>query len=297
MIDSAQLIGANGSVCQINTNQIPLRIFEVQTDESTDETQKVRDHGLWDAFDYMGKMVIHVEGDILGQSPSDYWNLRAQLAAPMVPVPELGYKWVTQLYANFSGWPGEPVTTYCSIESRLDAAIDTTRGPSGSQFVFALKARDPRFYSAIPNTFQTGSPQVQGGGFTFPFKFPITFDSSATGGDANLLNNGNANTYPVVTINGPCISPVLTAFIQGVPYRWAMSNFNIPDGSTVTVDMKALTAIYSDGFNSLDVYSKVTAASQWFFLPPGTTEVIFTAISPGPDCNALFTWPNAYVIA
>lgn len=95
-----------------------------------------------------------------------------------------------------------------------------------------------------------------------PFKYATTVSTLTTSGSA--VNGGTAPTYPTFELTSTG-TPTLTAGTQS----WSASA-SIPSGTVI--DMGTMTAV--NGVTSH--LAKVNLASDWIFLPPGTTAVAST---------------------
>ena len=292
MIDSLILEGVAGGSVNLYDPGYELTHFDPQYDTRNDETVRVQQDGIWATFDYLGKLTIHMEGNILGSSGADYWAKRMALASVFVPAPQFGNRYVVKLRAQFTGF-SEEVFALCQMDGRPDLPI-TADFPFMGAFQIALKAADPRFYGAA-QTATTGGPNTSGvGGLNFPFQFPINFslNTTTTGGDLLLTTTGNAYTAPVVTITGPCQSPAVTMFdADNNAFTIGLST-SLADMQTATINFTDRTVVSGTGAN---LYQYV--GGTWWTLPPNaTTHVKFTCLSADTDTLATFVWQNAYLL-
>lgn len=291
MIDYVILEGANGTTVQLDPNIYPLSLWDLQYDSRNDQTDKVQQHGQWQTYDYLGRVTLHVEGNILGNSPTDYWSNRLKFAQVFNPVSELGFKYTVNVRVQYTGVQ-EEVTGQFNLDGRPDIPINN-QFPANSPFAVSLKAADPRMYG-VPQSYSTGQP-VAVGGLTYPLSYPLSYGSANTGGDAFLNNGGNANTYAQVVINGPVTMPTLTLDnpSDGTQTELAFTasgGLNIHDGDYVVVDMGQRTVVSSTGTN---LFSYVSGT--WWFLRPGSNHVRFNGLNTTPSTYAAFQWSNAYL--
>lgn len=296
MIDYVILEGANGFSVNLapdtTTNPIyPMQNFDMQYASRNDQTDKVQQDGQWETYDYLGRMTLHIDGNILGDSPWDYWQNRLNFMSVFNPVAALGLKWTVNARVKFTGI-SEEVSTHFNLDGRPDAPI-TSQYPANSPFTVSITAPDPRWYGN-QQTFNTGQP-VTVGGLTFPLTFPLSFGSLNTGGDAFLSNSGNTQTYPEVVIYGPALVPSLSIFNADGTESTLIFNGSgglmIADNDYVIVDMKYRTVQSSLGNN---LFSYVSGT--WWFLPPGINHVRFNCLNSSPDTYATFAWSNAYLV-
>jgi hypothetical protein len=292
MIDYVILEGANGTSVYLDptTNVYPMQNFDMQYASRNDQTDKVQQDGQWETYDYLGRMTLHIDGNILGDSPWDYWEKRMAFTSVFNPVSALGFKWTVNARVKFTGI-SEEVSTHFNLDGKPDIPINS-QYPANSPFTVSLTAPDPRFYGT-QQTFQTGQP-IAVGGLTFPLTFPLSFGSLNTGGDAFLSNSGNATTYPEVIIYGPASSPSLTIDnadgTQTILQLGASGGLSVGDGDYIIVDMKYRTVQSSLGANLFQYVS-----GTWWFLQPGINHVRFNCLDSSPDTSAVFAWSNAYL--
>lgn len=290
MIDYVILEGANGSTLQMDPAAYPLTVFDFTYDSRNDQTDLVQQHGQWQTFDYLGRVTLHMEGQILGNSAVDYWTKRQAFAQVFNPVPELGFRYTVNVRVKFTGILEETSGQF-NLDGRPDNPLNSLY-PSQSPFQVSLKAPDPRMYGVQQAT-DTGQP-VAVGGLTYPLSYPLSYGSANTGGDTFLNNGGNANTYCQVVIYGPITAPTLTIDnsdgTQSTLGLTASGGLKVRDGDYISVDFKKRTVTSSVG-NNLFSY----ASGTWWFLQPGINHVRFNGLDSNADTYATFEWQNAYL--
>jgi len=133
-----------------------------------------------------------------------------------------------------------------------------------AQIVVQFHALDPNFYSTPTQLVTCGLPDPTGG-FTFDIVFPWNFNPGSPGPSnfLNLTNAGNVNSYPIFTINGPCINPIIININTGQYLQ-----FNLTLGSTdvLVVDTDNPHSAQLNGIASRLSY--LSPYSQWFSLVP-----------------------------
>lgn len=125
---------------------------------------------------------------------------------------------------------------------------------------------DGTLYDAGPVTTSCGLPSPVSG-LTFPETPPFTFGTSA-GGSVQLTNAGAYDAFPVFSVAGPCIRPVIT---KGSTGQFIRLNLNLLAGDVVVVDTQSKTVTY----NGANRNNTVDTGSSFFTLPPGTSTVQF----------------------
>ena len=137
-------------------------------------------------------------------------------------------------------------------------------------FSLALYAADPARYS-------TSTQQVQslrytpGGLFTIPLTVPIVFGPPGASGFLTINNNGNQDAWPVFRFVGPLVNPT----VRLVGDRAISVVISLAAGQELVIDSKGRTVMLGAssrrGFLSFD--------SAWFSLPPGSSQLYFSADS------------------
>ena len=101
------------------------------------------------------------------------------------------------------------ITTDDDLDLQFDAVVNRLplmpiRQPFSTRFLIDLFS--PRFAleSQTLNS-ETIDPPI-GGGAELPWEMPILF-AAVTGGSENIINVGNAEAFPIITLNGPLTNP------------------------------------------------------------------------------------------
>lgn len=149
------------------------------------------------------------------------------------------------------------------------------------------------WYSPYPEIF--GDPLSvtlpvfqEAGGFTFPYKFPFTFQGAGVQGQVNATNAGTVETYPVTTIYGYCEGPYIE---NGLTGEVLALNANLGANDSVVIDHRS-HSVTLDGQASLR--GAVIPGSSFFSLQPGTTPLRLRTTGVGTG-YAVVTWRPAYL--
>jgi hypothetical protein len=108
---------------------------------------------------------------------------------------------------------------------------------------------------------------------TFDAEFPVSFGGTNPGATATVTNIGDADTYPVLAITGPVARPTVANLTAGTTGSY---NLTLGAGDILVADHGAKTALVN---GSRDVSGLRSSSSSWWALPPGDSEVRFTASS------------------
>lgn len=85
MIDKLDFTNLNGQTWHFNTDTCPLKEFIVEIDSRSEEVPRMQEHGIWPAYTYQGKMLLHLNGDILENTPEQYIASRINMLNILVP--------------------------------------------------------------------------------------------------------------------------------------------------------------------------------------------------------------------
>jgi hypothetical protein len=109
-------------------------------------------------------------------------------------------------------------------------------------------------------------------GLTLPITFPMVFNSAGPGDTGQILvNAGNTDVLPVITIYGPVSNPVVHNIQTD---RLVSFGFNLAADEFLTVDFANRTALLNGTANRRRYRLPV---STWWVLVPGPNEIRFRA--------------------
>lgn len=252
-------------------------ITRVQGLDSPPFRETYRDHegedgGFLDAEFEKGRDII-LEGTIYADSGSieDYLDdIKANFAPVQSPVP-------------FYLYPAGSEERVIFVKPRgVRYDWDTARriGMTGIQFM--AYAEDPRIYTNTLLSYTISFGGETGIGLDFSFGFDVDFGGGATPAGANVLNSGNRSTPVVFVITGPVTNPVVGNTTAGKTMRFTIE---LGATDTLTVDTGNRT-VYLNG-NISRRY--VLTSPEWFFIEPGTNQIIFGgATGTGSQVNLQF---------
>jgi hypothetical protein len=161
------------------------------------------------------------------------------------------------------------------INVELYDALRVTVLPGGYAMTFQipLEANDPRY---LDSTLQTASASVSapstsgldwatGGGLDWATGGGLNWGTPTSTGVMSVVNSGNADAYPLLSIAGPMINPSLTDPATGRSVAYAGQ---INTGQTLIVDMAPFTRRVT--VDSID-RSAALSSAQWITVPPGAS--------------------------
>lgn len=129
-----------------------------------------------------------------------------------------------------------------------------------------------------------------GGGVVLPFIVPVVIGAQ-TGGNGVCINNGTAETYPVLTLTGPLTNPTIQNITTG---DFITLNITIAAGQVVVIDMNPpVPSIILNGTQSL-INNKSTTSSFWY-LDVGSNFIVLSTGSVSDTGNVAIAWQDAYL--
>lgn len=175
--------------------------------------------------------------------------------------------------------------------------------PELTQLVFgrvgidmAFTAGDPLWYGDEEQTTEIPLGWLSGGGFTAPVTAPIYVTSGATVADRPgwVTNSGDTDTWPVIRVTGPCSNVTITHAETGRVL--ALPTLSLASTSQwVQLDTRPgrRSVVRETGGNAESLLSPASRLDL-FSLPPGTTEMRWTATDPTNTSRLRVTWRDAY---
>lgn len=136
--------------------------------------------------------------------------------------------------------------------------------PVASRFKIDLFASDPNLYTSDLQTLQV--PIEAGGGFILPVIFPIVFGAGSN--PTIVTNNGTVIVYPVITITGEALNPIVTKTDTGEKVEMTLAMTGTDE---LIVDMLNRTVTLNGG----SVISFRSSDSDWWGLDVGVNHITF----------------------
>lgn len=133
-----------------------------------------------------------------------------------------------------------------------------------------------RVYTTAPNAV-----------YNNPYTSGMYFGGGA--GAPNLIYNaGWATSSPVITITGPCLTPILTNTTTG-DFLQIDTALGVNDVLILNTDLRTVT------INGINRRALLNNASTWFAAPPGTSFYSFTGAATSGNTSCVVSWRNAYI--
>jgi hypothetical protein len=157
-------------------------------------------------------------------------------------------------------------------------------------------AHDPTFYADEESTTELPLGWLTGGGFAAPLVAPLYVQDGAVAADRPgwVTNNGDAAAWPILRITGPCANVTVTNVATG--RSLALPTLNLADGRWIEIDTRPgyRTVTWDNGGNA-STYLSPGSRIDLFSIPPGTSEMRWTASDSSNSARLNVTWRDAYI--
>ncbi|MGP3687367.1 phage distal tail protein [Streptomyces sp. IBSNAI002] len=147
------------------------------------------------------------------------------------------------------------------------------------------EATDPRRYGIHEQEVTAYLPQAEAGlsWNTDPgpehLAEPLDFGTPGSTGNLIAVNDGDADTHPLITFRGPVSMPSLTNITTGAVIEY---DLDLAAEDRLTVDTADGTVVLNGTASRLYTATSRSAPEEAYALPPGPTPLAFRA-SPGSD--------------
>jgi len=191
--------------------------------------------------------------------------------------------------------PGRPVKRLTVRARKLDPEYGRViHGyvPLDMEFL----AHDPTFYADEQSTTELPLGWLTGGGFAAPVTAPIYVQDGTVAADRPgwVTNNGDADAWPILRIFGPCATVTITHVASGRALTFP--SLNLPAGRWIEIDTRPgyRTVTWDNGGNA-STYLSPASRIDLFSIPPGTSEMRWTAFDSTNSARLRVAWRDAYV--
>ncbi|MYW43045.1 phage tail domain-containing protein [Streptomyces sp. SID161] len=191
--------------------------------------------------------------------------------------------------------PGSPVKSLTVRARKIDPEYkQAIHGyvPLDMEFV----AHDPTFYADSDSTTDIPLGWLTGGGFAAPVVAPIYVQSGVTAADRPgwVTNQGDADAWPIIRITGPASNVSVIHVPTG--RTLALPTLTLAAGRWIEIDTRPgyRTVTWDNGGNA-STYLSPASRIDLFSLPPGTSEMRWTAFDSTNTARLRLTWRDAYI--
>lgn len=211
-----------------------------------------------------GRRRLSWSGDIV---TSDVFSIRRQMLTPMSQNGRL-------LLLQF--------TTYDDLDLQCEAVIESVRNPYTHMvhtYLIEAIAPDWRFYSQDLVT-QLMSPTVIAGGTGIPTPIPMSLSDAGEGELENeITNDGNEQTFPVLTVSGPGTGFTITNTETGESFYL---DITLNSTQQIIIDSKARTVVRQNGQNAYSFFE-----GDFIMINPGSNLFTFLVDSGSTEDTSL----------
>lgn len=290
MIDNITIAGVSGqSVTMGGAYDYPVTYYDDPCDFRFEESDRVRQHGIWPDFTWMGKRSPELHFDLLAPDSVVYNQRRLALMGALLPQPERGFTYVCELNIVFTGY--EAMHIRADVDS-ISIPRDGGLGPAIGNGQLLFRCPYPFYKSSVVYTANTGAPLSGGGGRTYPKTYPFSYAAGAsTGGNVTIRPVGNVITYPTIRVYGPTTYPTIARNDAGTLTPITV-NIVLTAGQWIDIDMDGRTIKTQDG---IDVSNKRDPSSKWWGLLPNVdNNIIYRPYDSSTGTDVMLSWYNQY---
>lgn len=172
--------------------------------ENSDDLVEM-DGGLHGDF-YYGRRPVTLEGQIMHNGDTTLRNMQiAKLQRASSALRD---------DASLVWTPDGGVQQYVNLRRQQPLRVT---GGFNKTFQLSMVASDPRIYSTALHGSQVsaGIPSGAEAGFGFDMTFPLNFGAAIPSGQMYLINQGNAESFPIYYVYGPGTSPAIINMTTG----------------------------------------------------------------------------------
>jgi hypothetical protein len=147
MIESIYFINLRNQRWDFNTNTCPLKSFEIDGETRMTDRSKAEEAGDWPGYNYLGRQLIHLAGDLIGDTSEEYITRRLSMMSIICP-PEgrqRNRRWGS-LYIKYYGQ--ETLQADCTVDGYPDLPM-TGQNPTVTTYTVNFKIFNPYWQGVI----------------------------------------------------------------------------------------------------------------------------------------------------
>lgn len=249
--------------------------------------------GAWPGPDYYAARSVQIDAAI--RTPGNRAAALDMLAALQQPAHAAAVRLTAGATQSLRiAWPGRPTKRLFGRLRRVEP--DVTRGvhgyiPLDIEFV----ATDPLWYADTATTEEIPLGWLTGGGFAAPVVAPVYVQSGTVAADRPgwVTNTGTTDTWPVIRITGPCAQATVTHVPTGRTLQFPTLNLLADQWIEIDTRPGYRTVVRENGGNALSSLAP-SSRLDLFSLPPGKSEMRWTAFDATNTARLRLTWRDAY---
>lgn len=247
------------------------------------DAQRLKANGMFAGDDFIGGRSITVSVETWGDSDAAFSTLVANLTRATLPGRD-EQPLVFQIPGVAGGGKRQIM---CRPRRRAT--------PIGKDFYYKIPIFNVEFFATSPFIFENTLNQetvtlaaAGGSGLQFDAVPDLTFGGLPVGGVVVCTNSGDSQSYPVLTIHGPCVNPRIENTESN---KTVAFDLTLDTGDELVVDMSERTVVLNGNASR---YSALTSTSEFWSLSPGNSTIRFTA-STTTAASLDIEWRSAWV--
>lgn len=242
---------------------------------------KPGEHGVVVPNEFYGGRPILVNGRVSGTTVNQHYTNRRLLSnALSISLNSLNI--ASPILLQFTTMDNLNLQCYCRRSRKPEF---TEKSLNHSTFLIELLAEDPNLYDQSIQTSSVSTPS--GGGAIYPVIYPVTY-AAQTGGTIVINQSGNSYMFPVITLNGPLTSPIITNLTTGDVFQ---VNYSLLSGDTMVIDMANKTMLLN-GNNAMQYFN---LNNTWVSLLAGNNTIKLATSLSADKGNAVISFQNSYI--
>lgn len=282
MTDYTYAFGDNGTILNTDALSYPfVDVTQVTGLDSAPQRSTTDEHqgmdGTYVDNPFMSMRTIVVTGTLytLNSDPETLLtSLRSDYQSPVV----------TPFYFQH---PGQPLKFLNCKGGGLQYDVDTGRRTGKTAVQFTALAGDPYIYDYPGQVANIAIPTLVNLGASFNMAFNVGFGGPLPNYGATVVNGGTHSAYPVITLTGPLVDPILVDSVYGITM---MFNITLAAGDYLVIDCKNKSVV----LNGQVSRRSTLAGLKWFSVPPKTQSTIAFAASSGTGSASITMYSTYY---
>ncbi len=184
--------------------------------------------------------------------------------------------------------PGRSLQRLNCRVRRRSVRIDPEYAYGKTLAVVEVFCPDPRVYDDSQILIGLNPTSQVGRIYDRTYNLVYTSPAGSSSSFATATNNGNVTVFPVITLTGSMVSPIVVNSTTGqsIPINLTMS---AADTLVIDPDLRSVT------YNGEPARNLISNASQWFGFPPGDTVIGIIVTSADVTAQCQITYRNGYV--
>lgn len=243
---------------------------------------KPGEHGAEVSNQLYGARQVDLTGIVFGDTIVSYNERRRALQAAFRIVRN---NYISlPILCKFKNDDGLDLQFYAYLKDKVKMAEEWL---NHANWFVTLFAPDPNLYAQLLQTVTLALTGV--GGSIYPVIYPVTYGTGGAGGSAVCTNNGDANTWPIITLSGQLTNPIITDLATNETFLF---NGTIASGDTLVIDMQKKTMVLNATTNAMSGFAQT---NTWLSFVPGVNTIILTTDDIADDGSLSIAFHDAYI--